>query len=58
MVHVLGLDDGLEVVFQNLGEVVLELRAAEVGEDFLPVRRVLFVMKWENERRVSYGMKG
>lgn len=37
-VDILGLDDGLEVVLNDLGEVVLELRAAEVGDDLSPVR--------------------
>jgi hypothetical protein len=41
VIDVLRLDERLEVVFEDLGEVVLELRAAEVLEDILPVRRVL-----------------
>jgi len=41
VINILGLDDSLEVVFQNLGEVVLELGATEVAENFLPVRGVL-----------------
>mmetsp|Transcript_16711 Transcript_16711/g.24544 ORF Transcript_16711/g.24544 Transcript_16711/m.24544 type:complete len:414 (-) Transcript_16711:112-1353(-) len=38
VVHVLGLDDRLQVVLQDAREVVLQLRAPEVGEDLLPVR--------------------
>lgn len=41
LVHVLGLDDGPQVVLQDFGEVVLQLRTSEVGQDLLPVRRVL-----------------
>lgn len=37
LVHVLGLDDGLQVILQNLGEIVLQLGASEIGEDFLPI---------------------
>ena len=41
VVNVLGLDDGLQVVLQNLGEIVLKLRTTEVSQDLLPVRGVL-----------------
>ena len=41
VVDILGLNEGLEVVFKDLGEVVLELRSTEVFEDFLPVWWVL-----------------
>ena len=41
VVHVLGLDDGMQVVLQYPGEVVLQLAAPEVGKDFLPVWCVL-----------------
>ena len=41
MVHVLGFDDGLEVVLQDAGKVVLQLAAPEVRQNFLPVRQVL-----------------
>lgn len=41
LVHVLGLDDGPQVVLQDLGEVVLQLRTSEVGQDLLPVGRIL-----------------
>lgn len=37
LVDVLRLDNSLEVVLQNLGEVVLQLRATEVLENLLPV---------------------
>lgn len=37
LVDVLGLDNGFQVILQNLGKVVLELRATEVGQDLLPV---------------------
>ena len=39
VVHILGLGDGLDVVLQDAREVVLQLRAPEVGQDLLPVRR-------------------
>ena len=41
VVHVLRLDQRLEVVFEHLCEVVLQLGAAEVLEDLLPIWRVL-----------------
>ena len=43
MIHVLWFDQGLQVVLQNLGEVILELRSTKVLEDFLPVWRILEV---------------
>ena len=41
LVDILGLDDGLKVILQDLGEVVLQLGATEVSEDLLPVWGVL-----------------
>ena len=41
LVNILGLDEGLEVVLEDLREVVLELRATEVLEDLLPVWGIL-----------------
>ena len=41
LIHVLRFDDGLEVVLEDLGEVVLQLRAAEVRQNVRPVGRVL-----------------
>ena len=41
LIDILGLNDGLEVVLKNLGEVVLQLRTTEVLQDLLPVRRVV-----------------
>ena len=41
VVHILGLGDGLDVVLQDAREVVLQLRAPEVGQDLLPVWRRL-----------------
>lgn len=41
LVDVLRLDHGAQVILQDLSEVVLQLRAAEVGEDGLPVRRLI-----------------
>jgi len=41
LVHILGLDDGLEVVLQDLGEEVLQLRATEIGQDLCPVWGIL-----------------
>lgn len=40
-IHVLRLDDRLDVVFQQLGEEVLQLAAAEVHQHLGPVRRVV-----------------
>jgi hypothetical protein len=39
VINVLRLDQGLEVVLKDLGEVVLKLGTAEVLEDLLPVGR-------------------
>lgn len=41
LVDVLRLDDGPQVVLQDFSEVVLQLRTSEVGQDLLPVWRVL-----------------
>ena len=39
VVHVLGFDQGFNVIFQQPGEVVLKLAASEVVDDFLPIGR-------------------
>jgi hypothetical protein len=41
VVNVLRLDDGLQIVFQNLREVVLKFGTTEIGQNFLPIGRVL-----------------
>lgn len=41
VVNILGLDDGVQVVLQDAHEVVLQLAPSEVGQDLLPVRRIL-----------------
>lgn len=41
IVDVLGLDDGTEIVFQQLCKVVLKLRAAEVDENVVPRGRLI-----------------
>ena len=41
LVDVLGLDNGLEVILENLCEVVLQLGTTEVLENLLPVRGVV-----------------
>ena len=41
MVDVLWLDEGLEVIFEDLRKVVLELGTTEVLEDFLPIWWIL-----------------
>lgn len=41
LVDVLRFDDGPQVVLQDFGEIVLQLRTSEVGQDFLPVWRIL-----------------
>jgi hypothetical protein len=45
LIHILGFDYGLEIVFQDLGEVVLQLTAPEVSEDLRPVGRILKLAK-------------
>lgn len=41
VIDVLRLDDGLHIVLKNARQEVLQLAAAEVCEDLLPIRRVL-----------------
>ena len=41
VVDILRLDERLEVVLEHLGEVVLQLGAAEVLENLLPIWRIL-----------------
>ena len=41
LVHILRLDDRLQVIFQNFGEVVLELRSTKMLQDLSPVWWVL-----------------
>ena len=41
LVHILRLDDGFEIIFQDFGEIILKLGATEVGQDFLPVWGIL-----------------
>ena len=41
MIHILWFDQGLKIVLQNLGEIILELRSTEVLENFLPVWGIL-----------------
>ena len=41
LIHILGLDDGFQIILQDFGEVVLELAAPKVGQDLRPVGRVL-----------------
>jgi len=43
VIYVLRFDQGLEVVLQNLGEVILELRSTEILENFLPIWWILDV---------------
>ena len=43
MIHVLWFDQGLKVILQDLGEVILELRSTEILENFLPVWWILGV---------------
>jgi hypothetical protein len=37
----LWLNESFQVILQNLGEVVLQLRTTEVGQNFLPVWGIL-----------------
>ena len=41
LIDVLGLDDGLQIVLEDLREVVLQFRAAEILQNRLPVGRDL-----------------
>lgn len=41
MIDILRLDECLQIVLEDLGEVVLQLRATEVFENLLPVRGIL-----------------
>ena len=41
LVDVLRFNDSPQVVLQDFGEIVLQLRTSEVGQDFLPVWRTL-----------------
>lgn len=43
VVNVLRLDDGFQVVFENLCKVVLQLATTEVLENILPIGRVLWL---------------
>ena len=43
MIHVLRLDQRFQVILEDLGEVVLQLGAAEVLEDFLPIWWILTI---------------
>ena len=55
VVDVLRLDDGVQVVLQDAREVVLQLTAAEVRQDLLPVRRALPRTEalWLSQRSVA-----
>ena len=55
VVDVLRLDDGVQVVLQDAREVVLQLAAAEVRQDLLPVRRALSCTEvlWPSQRSVA-----
>jgi hypothetical protein len=39
VIHILGFDGGLQGVLQDLGEIVLELAATKMNQNFLPIRR-------------------
>jgi hypothetical protein len=41
VVDILRLDDGFQVILQDASEVVLQVAASEVREDFLPIGGVL-----------------
>jgi hypothetical protein len=45
VVDILRLDQGLQVVLENLGKVVLKLRSSEVLENFLPVGGIVIASK-------------
>ena len=40
LVDELGFDDGLQVVLEDFGEVVLELGSSKMRENLCPVRRI------------------
>ncbi len=41
LVNILRFDDWFQMVFKNTSEIVLELRATEVGQDLRPLWRIL-----------------
>jgi hypothetical protein len=41
VIDVLGFDQCLEIIFEDLGEIILEFGPTEIFEDFLPFWRVL-----------------
>ncbi len=57
VIHVLRLDDCLQVILQDAREVVLQLRASEVGQYLLPVWWGLCA-KGEHVRSVNCTSKG
>jgi hypothetical protein len=45
VVNILGLDESFEIIFKNLGKVVLKFRATKVFQDFCPIGRILESLK-------------
>mmetsp|Transcript_11127 Transcript_11127/g.24519 ORF Transcript_11127/g.24519 Transcript_11127/m.24519 type:complete len:258 (-) Transcript_11127:387-1160(-) len=41
MIHILRLDRSLDVILQNLGEVILQIRSTEMNQNLLPIRRTI-----------------
>ena len=44
LVDVLGLDDGFDVIFEQFGEVVLQFRTTEIGQNISPLWG--FLLRW------------
>lgn len=41
LIHILRLDKGFQIIFKNLGEVILKLGTSEMVQNFLPIRGTL-----------------
>jgi hypothetical protein len=41
VVDILRLNEGLEIILQDLRKVILKFRSTEILQDLLPIRRVL-----------------
>ena len=51
------LDDGLQMIFQDFGEKILQLRASEKGQNVTPVRRILKFKNYYLKKELSESNK-
>ncbi len=42
LVDILRFNDGFQVIFKKLGEIILQLRTTEILEDLSPIWRLLY----------------